>query len=193
MKKIALILSLAACAFAADLPRPAPDISIALPGGKAAKPGDYRGKVVVLTFFLTTCPHCQKAITYLAAIQKDSVGAGHVFAKTGTFGSEDKLNGKGMLNAKGLAGYVTTKSGERLAFAAYVNHVALPDDEPAENRYGFAFEGPLFEHRRIFSQDSHAFDGNQTGCTRVVIDIFRLIHRDLFGACPNGRRTRPAI
>jgi len=70
----------------------------------------------------------------LAAIQKDSVGAGHVFAKTGTFNSEDKLNGNGMLNAKGLAGYVTTKSGERLVFAAYVNHVALPDDPEAAQR-----------------------------------------------------------
>ena len=70
----------------------------------------------------------------LAAIQKDSAGAGHVFAKTGTFNSEDKLNGKGMLNAKGLAGYVTTKAGERLAFAAYVNHVALPDDPEAAQR-----------------------------------------------------------
>jgi len=29
--------------------------------------------------------------------------------KTGTFGSEDKLNGKLMLNGKGLAGYVITK------------------------------------------------------------------------------------
>jgi PBP4 family serine-type D-alanyl-D-alanine carboxypeptidase len=70
----------------------------------------------------------------LAVIQKDSAGAGHVFAKTGTFNSEDKLNGKGMLNAKGLAGYVTTKSGERLVFAAYVNHVALPDDPDAAQR-----------------------------------------------------------
>jgi PBP4 family serine-type D-alanyl-D-alanine carboxypeptidase len=70
----------------------------------------------------------------LATIQKDSVGAGHVFAKTGTFNSEDKLNGKGMLNAKGLAGYVTTKSGERLVFVAYVNHVALPDDPEAAQR-----------------------------------------------------------
>jgi PBP4 family serine-type D-alanyl-D-alanine carboxypeptidase len=70
----------------------------------------------------------------LAVIQKDSAGAGHVFAKTGTFNSEDKLNGKGMLNAKGLAGYVTTKSGERLVFAAYVNHLAIPDDPDAAQR-----------------------------------------------------------
>jgi len=67
----------------------------------------------------------------LAKIQKDNPGAGHVFAKTGTFGSEDKLNGRGMLNGKGLAGYVITKSGRKLAFAAYVNHVALPAEPEA--------------------------------------------------------------
>jgi PBP4 family serine-type D-alanyl-D-alanine carboxypeptidase len=83
--------------------------------------------------FLRALPVLGKDGT-LATIQKDSAGAGHVFAKTGTFGSEDKLNGKGMLNAKGLAGYVTTKSAERLVFAAYVNHVALPNDPDAAQR-----------------------------------------------------------
>jgi PBP4 family serine-type D-alanyl-D-alanine carboxypeptidase len=67
----------------------------------------------------------------LAKIQTASPAAGHVFAKTGTFGSEDRLNGRTMLNGKGLAGYVITKSGRRLAFAAYVNHVALPADPAA--------------------------------------------------------------
>jgi N-acyl-D-amino-acid deacylase len=67
----------------------------------------------------------------LAKIQTDSPGAGHVFAKTGTFGSEDKLGGNLMLNGKGLVGYVITKSGQRLAFAAYVNHVHLPPDPQA--------------------------------------------------------------
>ncbi len=67
----------------------------------------------------------------LAKIQKENPGAGHVFAKTGTFGSEDKLNARGMLNGKGLAGYVVTKSGRKLAFAAYVNHVAIPSDPEA--------------------------------------------------------------
>lgn len=64
----------------------------------------------------------------LAKIQTTNPGAGHVFAKTGTFGSEDKVNGKLMLNGKGLAGYVITASGKKLAFAAYVNHVSLPPD-----------------------------------------------------------------
>ncbi len=67
----------------------------------------------------------------LAKIQTSSPGAGHVHAKTGTFGSEDRLNGKLMLNGKGLAGYVITKAGGKLAFAAYVNHVSLPPDADA--------------------------------------------------------------
>jgi PBP4 family serine-type D-alanyl-D-alanine carboxypeptidase len=64
----------------------------------------------------------------LAKIQTTSPGAGHVFAKTGTFDSEDRLNGKMMLNGKGLAGYVITASGQKIVFAAYVNHVSLPPD-----------------------------------------------------------------
>jgi N-acyl-D-amino-acid deacylase len=75
----------------------------------------------------------------LAKIQTDSPGAGHVFAKTGTFGSEDKLGGKMMLNGKGLAGYVFTKDGKKLAFAAYVNHVSLaPDADAAQQVAGQA-------------------------------------------------------
>jgi N-acyl-D-amino-acid deacylase len=75
----------------------------------------------------------------LAKIQINSPGAGHVHAKTGTFGSEDKLNAKMMLNGKGLAGYVITKGGEKLAFAAYVNHVSLaPDSDAAQQVAGQA-------------------------------------------------------
>jgi D-alanyl-D-alanine carboxypeptidase/D-alanyl-D-alanine-endopeptidase (penicillin-binding protein 4) len=72
----------------------------------------------------------------LAKIQTANQGAGHVFAKTGTFDSEDRLNGKMMLNGKGLAGYVVTKSGRKLAFAAYVNHVKLPDVPDAAQTVG---------------------------------------------------------
>src|SRR6267143_19036 len=75
----------------------------------------------------------------LAKIQPNSPGAGHVHAKTGTFGSEDKLNGRLMLNGKGLAGYVLTKDGKKLAFAAYVNHVSLaPDADAAQQVAGQA-------------------------------------------------------
>lgn len=80
--------------------------------------------------FLKALPILGKDGT-LAKIQTASPAAGHVFAKTGTFTSEDKLNGKLMLNGKGLAGYVITAGGEKLAFAAYVNHVSLPPDPDA--------------------------------------------------------------
>jgi N-acyl-D-amino-acid deacylase len=72
----------------------------------------------------------------LAKIQINSPGAGHVFAKTGTFGSEDKLNGKMMLNGKGLAGFVITKSGQKLALGIYLNHVTLPPDPDAAQSVG---------------------------------------------------------
>ncbi len=52
---------------------------------------------------------------------------GHVYAKTGTRGSYDPLNDRGILLAKSLAGYVDTKSGKRLAFAVYVNNVPFMD------------------------------------------------------------------
>lgn len=61
-------------------------------------------------------------------IQTQSPAAGHVFAKTGTYGDLDQLNRRVMLTAKGLAGYITTSSGEHLAFAAYVNRVSLSLD-----------------------------------------------------------------
>jgi dihydroorotase/N-acyl-D-amino-acid deacylase len=88
--------------------------------------------------FLKALPILGKDGT-LAKIQTANPGAGHVFAKTGTFGSEDRLNASMMLNGKGLAGYVITASGERLVFAAYVNHVSLsPDPEAAQSVAGQA-------------------------------------------------------
>jgi PBP4 family serine-type D-alanyl-D-alanine carboxypeptidase len=77
--------------------------------------------------FLKALPVLGKDGT-LAKIQPDSPAAGHVYAKTGTFSSEDKLNSRLMLNGKGLAGYVLTKSGKTLVFAVYVNHTSLPDE-----------------------------------------------------------------
>ena len=65
----------------------------------------------------------------LVGIERSSPAAGHVFAKTGTFGGEDLLNGRLMLVGKGLAGYTTTPSGQHLAFAFYLNHLEIPGDK----------------------------------------------------------------
>jgi D-alanyl-D-alanine carboxypeptidase/D-alanyl-D-alanine-endopeptidase (penicillin-binding protein 4) len=67
----------------------------------------------------------------LATIQVNAPAAGKVFAKTGTFGSFDPLNRRSITHGKGLAGYFTSKSGREIAFAIYVNNVALSDRDPA--------------------------------------------------------------
>jgi N-acyl-D-amino-acid deacylase len=63
-------------------------------------------------------------------IEVNSPAAGHVFAKTGTYGAYDALNKNLMITGKGLAGYITTADGRNLAFAAYVNRVSVSLDDP---------------------------------------------------------------
>ena len=57
--------------WAAEIPRQSPDFAIQLTNGKQLKVSDYRGKVLCLTFILTTCPHCQKTTQLLEGIYKD--------------------------------------------------------------------------------------------------------------------------
>ncbi len=61
----------AALASGADIPRPSPDFAINQIEGQPLQPSQFKGKVCVLAFILTTCPHCQKTIGYLSAIQKE--------------------------------------------------------------------------------------------------------------------------
>jgi len=96
----------------------------------------------------------------LAKIQVNSPAAGHVFAKTGTFGSEDKLNSKMMLNGKGLAGYVITKDGKKLAFAAYVNHVSLSVDPDAAQEVAGQALGEIAAAAYDANLDASASAGN---------------------------------
>ena len=62
-------------------------------------------------------------------IQVNSPAAGHVHAKTGTYGLYDALNKKLMVTGKGLAGYMDTASGQHLVLALYVNMVSVPLDD----------------------------------------------------------------
>lgn len=65
----------------------------------------------------------------LHKIQTESPAAGNVFAKTGTWIEGDLLNQDIFVSSKALAGYITTKKGENLAFAVFLNNirVATPD------------------------------------------------------------------
>jgi len=70
----------------------------------------------------------------LVDIQPVSPAAGKVHAKTGTFSTYDPLNRRLLVTGKGLAGYLTTRSVEHVAFAIYVNNVSVPDEADAVKR-----------------------------------------------------------
>ncbi|QDU31885.1 D-alanyl-D-alanine carboxypeptidase precursor [Anatilimnocola aggregata] len=61
--------------------------------------------------------------TLAKTVKPDSVVRGKVHAKTGTLVWENVLNDRGLIASKALAGYLTTASGQRVVFAAFVNGV----------------------------------------------------------------------
>lgn len=60
-------------AFGGDfkVPRQAPEFVINYPGGKQDLLSRYKGKVVLLAFILTTCPHCQAECKILSKLNKE--------------------------------------------------------------------------------------------------------------------------
>jgi peroxiredoxin len=67
---LALVLTLPLMR-AADLPRKAPELVIHTTDGKQILLSQYKGKVVVVCFILTTCPHCQMTIGHLNKLQQE--------------------------------------------------------------------------------------------------------------------------
>ena len=65
--------------------------------------------------------------TLAKACAADSPAKGKVFAKTGTLVWDNLLVDRGLLTSKALGGYMTTASGRKLAFAAFVNGVHMKD------------------------------------------------------------------
>jgi D-alanyl-D-alanine carboxypeptidase/D-alanyl-D-alanine-endopeptidase (penicillin-binding protein 4) len=61
--------------------------------------------------------------TLARAVPADSPVRGKVQAKTGTMFWHNRMNGGALLTSKSLAGYMTTKSGSRLAIALFVNNL----------------------------------------------------------------------
>lgn len=64
---IAPFLALAVSALA-TLPRKAPEFTIVEPSGKQTLLSSYKGKVVVVAFMQTTCPHCQRESQMIAKL-----------------------------------------------------------------------------------------------------------------------------
>jgi peroxiredoxin len=52
-------------------PRPAAGFSIQTTAGSPIQLSAYRGKVVVLAFIITTCPHCQRTVGLLSKLQRE--------------------------------------------------------------------------------------------------------------------------
>lgn len=71
MRSLALAALAAFSLAAADVPRPAPEFTVHMPGGKDFKLSDHKGKVVVVEILLTTCSHCQKASQGINKVQRD--------------------------------------------------------------------------------------------------------------------------
>jgi peroxiredoxin len=64
-------MALLAAGACAEVPRRAPEFSIALNDGKQLLLSSYRGKVVALIYILTYCPHCQGACQTLSRLQTE--------------------------------------------------------------------------------------------------------------------------
>jgi thiol-disulfide isomerase/thioredoxin len=66
-----LLTALGVSAFAAPpvVPRPAKELEIVEPNGQHHLLTSYKGKVVVIQFLFTTCPHCQAYSQLLTKIQ----------------------------------------------------------------------------------------------------------------------------
>ena len=64
---VALALSLSA----ASVPRKAPAFSMSLADGSKVSLSQYRGKVVLMAYILTTCSHCQAVTGILSQLQTD--------------------------------------------------------------------------------------------------------------------------
>ena len=73
-KLCAIFLCLATLALGATsdkAPRPSPDFAVSLTDGSQIHVNQYQGKVVVLAFILTYCPHCQLTVQTLAKLQQE--------------------------------------------------------------------------------------------------------------------------
>jgi thiol-disulfide isomerase/thioredoxin len=72
---VALLLASAA-AFAQEVPRPSGEFAMGNGHGAQYLLSHYSGKVVVLAFMYTTCPHCQHTTQILSGIQAEYADRG---------------------------------------------------------------------------------------------------------------------
>jgi peroxiredoxin len=64
------------------VPRKSPEFTITEPSGKQILLSSLRGKIVVMPFMFTTCPHCQREAQMLTTLQKEFAARGVVMVGT---------------------------------------------------------------------------------------------------------------
>jgi peroxiredoxin len=64
------------------VPRKSPEFTVTDPAGKQILLSSYRGKIVVMPFMNTTCPHCQHEAQMLTKLQREFAGRGVVMLGT---------------------------------------------------------------------------------------------------------------
>ena len=75
----AAFVALTVSAFATPpVPRKSPEFTVTEPSGKHTLLSSLRGKIVVMPFMFTTCPHCQRDAQMLTQLQKEFAGRGVV-------------------------------------------------------------------------------------------------------------------
>jgi peroxiredoxin len=75
LKLILLVLaSTLALAAQAPVPRPAPEFKIVEASGKITMLSGYRGRIVLLAFISTQCPHCQRASLVFEQLSHEFAG-----------------------------------------------------------------------------------------------------------------------
>src|SRR6266478_5371583 len=76
-------VALAVSAFAGPpVPRKSPEFTITDPSGKQILLSSLKGKIVVMPFMFTTCPHCQREAQMLTKLQKEFAARGVVMLGT---------------------------------------------------------------------------------------------------------------
>src|SRR5437867_2437021 len=76
-----LALTVAAVA-GPPVPRKSPEFTVNDPSGKQILISTLKGKIVVMPFMFTTCPHCQREAQMLTKLQKEFASQGVVMLGT---------------------------------------------------------------------------------------------------------------
>ena len=68
---LALAVSFTLAGWGGEVPRPAPALTVPTPTGEKINLADYKGKVVLVKFFLTDCPHCQRTAGVIMPLYRE--------------------------------------------------------------------------------------------------------------------------